>query len=158
MIVFEGEFSKAALDHFKKRSFQIGQKIVLVVILLFSLPTAYLGIQFSNKLLILAALLSALIMEACLFIPKSKSEQKKITPKRITVDADHIVAIADRYSEAKLVKESNGLLDYGEYYEVSFPFGKLSEKFICQKNLLTQGTLTEFEQIFANQGIQIRRM
>ena len=30
----------------------------------------------------------------------------------------------------------------------SFIFGKISDKFICQKDLLTKGSLEEFERIF----------
>ena len=29
-----------------------------------------------------------------------------------------------------------------------FPFGKVSEKFICQKSLLSEGTLEDFEKLY----------
>jgi len=38
--------------------------------------------------------------------------------------------------------------DYGEFYFISFYFGKISCYFICQKSLLTQGTIEDFEKLF----------
>ena len=47
-----------------------------------------------------------------------------------------------------MISDAKQLRDFGEFYEIVFPFGKVSDKFICQKNLLTQGTLEEFEKLF----------
>ena len=87
-------------------------------------------------------------------IPKSKKEQLALTPKRIFVDGESIVSIADKYSESRLICDAKELRDFGEFYEIVFPFGKFSEKFICQKNLLTKGTLEQFESLFSNKIVR----
>jgi hypothetical protein len=69
-------------------------------------------------------------------------------PKRIYIKDDHIVCIADRYTDSKFISDVNKVIDHGEFYELCFPLGKVSEKFICQKDLLTKGSLREFESIF----------
>ena len=64
------------------------------------------------------------------------------------VDGDYIICIADKYTESRLINEVKSVLDYGEFYEIKFPFGRLSDKFICQKSLLSKGAIEEFEKMF----------
>ena len=45
-------------------------------------------------------------------------------------------------------KQEKSGLKADHFYFIKFPFGKYSDKFICQKSLLTQGTLEEFEALF----------
>ena len=40
------------------------------------------------------------------------------------------------------------VLDYGEWYYLIFNYPDRDPYFVCQKNLLAQGTLTEFEALF----------
>ena len=81
-------------------------------------------------------------------IPKSKKGKKSIIPKRIYTDEDSIVCVSEKYTEHRLLSDVKQVRDYGEFYEIIFPFGKISSNFICQKNLLTIGTVDEFEKLF----------
>ena len=47
-----------------------------------------------------------------------------------------------------VIGDAKQVRDFGEFYEIVFLFGKISDKFICQKNLLTKGTLEQFESLF----------
>ena len=38
--------------------------------------------------------------------------------------------------------------DYGECYYFKFNFGERDRFFVCQKSLLTEGTIEEFEELF----------
>ncbi len=59
-----------------------------------------------------------------------------------------VICIADKYKECRKISDVKRVRDYGEFYELVFPLSKMSEKFICQKNLLTKGTLEEFKRLF----------
>ena len=59
-----------------------------------------------------------------------------------------IVCVADKYVESKLLSDVKQVRDFGAFYDVVFPFGKYSEKFVCQKDLLTIGTIEDFEKLF----------
>ena len=61
---------------------------------------------------------------------------------------NHIVCIAEQYKESKPISDVSKVIDCGSYYDIRFPFGKLSDKFICQKDLLTKGSLEKFEELF----------
>ena len=71
-------------------------------------------------------------------------------PKRIFVDEEYIVCVAEKYEEYRLISDADKLIDYGDFYYISFPFGKKSNNFVCQKNLLVKGTPEEFEELFAD--------
>ena len=76
-------------------------------------------------------------------------------PKKIVTDNDYIISIADKYSDSRNINDVKLVRDFGEFYEIIFPFGKISEKFICQKNLLVKGTIEEFEALFGDKIVRI---
>lgn len=79
---------------------------------------------------------------------KTPKGRKEITPKRIYVIDNNLICISDKQSESRGVELVKTAYDYGEFYFLSFPMGKKSGNFVCQKDLLTQGTLEEFEKLF----------
>ena len=72
----------------------------------------------------------------------------KYTTKRVFTDGEYIVAVCNACSDSRLISAATKVFDYGSFYYISFPMGQKSDKFVCQKNLLTQGTLEEFEVLF----------
>ena len=60
----------------------------------------------------------------------------------------HIVCITDRYEEIRKLKDVKRVTDRGEHYEIDFVYGRLSSSFVCQKTLLSKGTLEKFEALF----------
>lgn len=79
---------------------------------------------------------------------KTPKGRKEITPKRIYVIDNNLICISDKQSESRGVELVKTAYDYGKFYFLSFPMGKKSGNFVCQKDLLTQGTLEEFEKLF----------
>ncbi len=148
MIEFNGYLSGAAEKRFYQKSREIGRNIAMVAILLISPPCVLVGIRmhFWIPLIVCGVLLVAIPL--LMRIPQSSKKQKELLPKRIYAEDGFIVCIADKYTESKLIADVKQVYDCGEYYELVFPFGNVSEKFICQKSLLVEGTLEEFEALF----------
>ncbi len=69
-------------------------------------------------------------------------------PKRIYTDNEFIAVETDKEGEFAKISDVKKVVDHGEFYELIFPLGKVGKKYICQKNLLTKGTLEEFESLF----------
>ena len=65
------------------------------------------------------------------------------------MEEDYVLCVSDKYTETRSINDVKKVIDHGEYYELCFSFGKLSDKFICQKNLITKGTIQEFETLFS---------
>ena len=48
----------------------------------------------------------------------------------------------------KPISKVKKVIDMGEWYYIIFKFGDISNSWICQKDLITQGTIEDFEKIF----------
>ena len=148
MIEFDGYIFGAAEKHFFARSRNLAQNVLLFAVLAL-LPAV---IRFAGKVgswgWIAGYCSLFLLIPLLLRIPKSEKEKLTLIPRKIYVEDEYIVCIGEKYVESKLIADVAKVVDYGEFYELVFPFGKVSDKFICQKSLLTKGTLEEFEQLF----------
>lgn len=148
MIEFNGYISEKAEKHFRKKGIILGQNIMLFGVAIILPIIILLTMETKNWLILFLYCSLFIIIPILVRIPKGKKEQLSITPKRIFIDGDYIICVADKYTESRLISDAKQVNDFGDFYEILFPFGKISEKFICQKNLLTKGTLGQFEALF----------
>lgn len=154
MIEFRGYIAGAAEKHFRKKSQTLVQNSLLIGMVVFLPIIIFIAIRIRYALLLIAYCGMFAIIPLLVRIPQSKKERRSYTPKKIVIDGKNIVCVADKYTETKRINDVKMVLDFGEFYEVVFPFGKMSEKFICQKDLLIKGSLGEFEKIFKGRIIK----
>ena len=150
MIEFSGYITGVARKRFLQRARALTERILISGVLTILPISLLIGAKTGDYLLMRLNFIMIGVVFLLVRIPKSKKEVKAITPKRIYTDGETIVCVADRYTEVKKVSDVKYVKDHGAFYELVFPFGKISEKFICQKDLLIKGTLEEFEGLFAN--------
>ena len=155
MIEFTGYLTGAAEKAFIKRQRKTSLTILGVMVPL-SLPTTFfVSVYLLRDIRILYAILAVLLLWGVIaIIPKGKKEHMSYLPKRIYVEETHIVCITENDSTSKLISDVKKVIDYGEYYILYFPFGKSYDGFICQKNLLTKGSLEAFESLFEGKLIK----
>lgn len=90
-----------------------------------------------------------------LIMPITKSTKEQSGPYRITIVDEEITYYTKGGEEdSRMVDEVTQLIDHGEWYTLDMPGRKKNGKFIFQKNLLTQGTLEEFEALFEGKIIR----
>lgn len=149
-MMFDGYLTGAAEKHFYKRSRILGQYILILGTILITPGIFHSAIRSNDWSIV--AFFAGIFMCVILFtfIPKRKTERKKITPKRIVVTNEYMVCVAEKYTETRLLSDVKMVIDFGAYYEIRFPLGKLSDKFICQKDLIKDGTIHEFEALFVD--------
>lgn len=150
MIEFNGCLSGEAEKFFHKKSTQMAQKLILFAMLVIMPVPLFYSVIFKINFLTYFCVITCVLAPLAAVIPRSKKEKHTMTPKRIYVDGDCITCIADKYVETKLVSDVTKVYDHGAFYELRFPFGKISEKFICQKDLLICGSLSDFESLFGD--------
>ena len=148
MIEFNGYLSGAAKYYYRRRVDAFGRKILLFG-MTFALPVI-LGIAawVQSWALILIYIGIYFAIPPLVALVRREKDGVAMTPKKIVVEDDYIVAMTDKCTEAKAIADAKLVRAFDEFYEVVFPFGNYSEKFICQKNLLVRGTLEEFEALF----------
>jgi len=149
MIIFNGYISGNAERYQRKKTLSIGRNIFLVIWLgIIFPPVTIVAISMNAWWLILIHLVSTAIFVGLIYIPKSGKVKKALIPKKIFTDEEYIVSVSEQGEVFLLISDAKLVRDFGEFYEIVFPFGKISTDFICQKDLLTQGTLEEFEALF----------
>ncbi len=147
MIEFNGYLTGKSERFFFKKNISYLQ-IAIIFAFTMVLPFIILLVKTFQALSILYAYLAVfvcLMIAVRIFIPKSG---KSVIPKRIYIMDNKMVCIADNFTENRSVELVKKIYDYGEFYFISFYFGKISCYFICQKSLLTQGTIEDFEKLF----------
>ena len=147
MIEFKGYLTGDAKKYFFKRGIKYLQNIFLGSACLFLPAIVMFAIKIKMWSILIGCLVMILIIIAlpCLL---PKLDKDKSLPKRILIQDDIVLCVSDEATESRYIAEVKEVRDYGEYYDLVFPLGKPSPNFVCQKNLLTQGSLEEFEALF----------
>ena len=147
MIAFKGHLTGPAERRFYWKGKVTALKMLPSVLLVLPI-IIYISTLFSAPIFLYISIAVFAILPLTILIPPSKQERISLTPNLIYIEDNHIVCIAEKYEEIRKLSDIKRVIDRGEYYEIDFPYGKISEKFICQKSLLSKGTLAEFEALF----------
>lgn len=75
-------------------------------------------------------------------------------PKKIFIDADTIRMESEKTVAVKSVVNVKKIIDVGEWYQILFYFPHKNMYFVCQKNLITKGTIQQFEQLFKDKIVR----
>lgn len=153
-IEFNGLLTGEAEKYFRKKSVKFGLGIILVALGLFLPGVIALGVFGGIEEILFAYLALSVFLIAFAILPKGKKNRVSLTPKKIHTDGDSITVISEKYAETKFIEDAKIVYDKGEFYDIVFRIGNYSEKFVCQKSLLTKGSLEEFEELFEDKLIK----
>lgn len=148
MIEFDGYISGAAEQYFWNKARKLTQTILIASVLVFLPIIGLIAIKTKYWLLLVFYCTLFVWIPLLARIPKSKKEKLALLPKKIFTEDEYITVVAGDQEEYRQISDAKLVRDHGEFYEITFPVGKVSDKFICQKNLLTKGTLEDFEALF----------
>ena len=90
----------------------------------------------------------------------TKSTQNELFPYRAFIDREEGTVIiqpvtGEKYERFSMIQEVKIVNDYGDWYHMIIP--KQDKYFIFQKDLITQGTIEEFESIFEDKIVRINK-
>ena len=146
MIVFEGQISgkckEGVLRKGAKNSFIGG----LITSILFAIPTVVLALKID--LIILLFFLVIIPFPFLAAIPPKEKYYPMIFPSKVTIDTQtgRMTTQSSQFYAESSIGEVVKVSDEGEWYLI---YVKSKDgRFICQKDLLTNGTLDEFEKKF----------
>ena len=155
MIEFKGELT-GACKKFLLREQSKGQTIAsLIAVGLFSVPTAWISIRWNPLVALFFIPYAMLILFSIL--PPGKSAQKIFMPKRVFIDLEEqtIVHECEKMERFHMLDSVKQVIDYGDWYYFKFNYEDRDPYFVCQKSLLTQGTLEEFEALFTDKIVRM---
>ncbi len=151
MITFSGSLAGKSEDFFwnKKTSME---KLILRIggfSFLLSIPTIGKIIGLNKSLIVLIPIFIVSFI-ASFFIAKNKkrSERKNEFPYTIKIDDEYIEYKSFSKTEKKSIKSVKTVRNYEEFYYIEF--NKSENVFVCQKDLLIEGDLKLFEDLFVD--------
>ncbi len=77
-----------------------------------------------------------------------------IIPKKIIITNNMIINEGNNFKSTRNVSDIKKIIDYGDYFQIYFKWPKKTYKFLCQKNLIVEGTINDFEEKFKNKIIK----
>ena len=148
MIEFNGELTgdcKKFLLNKQKKSQLI---VSVIVLMIFSPPIVLVAIHWKIDALLFMIPLSLFLVGSV--IPISKNAQKIFMPKKVFLDLEEntIVHQCEKMERFHMIDSVKSVIDYGDWYHLIFYYSDRDMYFVCQKSLLTKGTLEEFEALF----------
>jgi len=146
MIEFNGNLS----ENNKKIMGKVQQKISSIsgwiTAVLFAIPITVFVVK--DTPLFALGYLVCLLVGIASSVPIKKKYRELICPTNITIEDDIITSSGENFSQVRNIQDIKRIDDYDDYYRIWFHFPHQSQMFLCQKDLLVQGTIEEFEERF----------
>ncbi|MGM9632395.1 MAG: hypothetical protein ACI3XL_04815 [Eubacteriales bacterium] len=146
MIEFKGSLNGKALIHFVNKF----KKMFIVALFISSV---LVSILYTTAVFIIF-LFSSLIIIAC-----PAKWFATIAPNRIYIDLEDrtiVSEIVGSRESFRMIDDTVKVSDYGDFYTFNFNSKRDQYNFIVQKDLITQGTIEEFEQIFEEVLVRVK--
>ncbi len=143
MIVFEGKITETDCLYTLKKKQKLSAIIKFVVIfLLISLPIVVLSLIISFYILI------GLVLTMVIAFADIKMDNSfRNIPNRVVIDDYGMEAVSKSYKLFINLNSVVSVIDMGTWYTFKFNL-KMNNFFVCQKDLLIEGSLEEFEKLF----------
>ena len=149
MIVFEGEVSEKERDLAVRITNRIMLWIGIIAPLPFVAVTIYVGVCVDYIYLLFLLTYVAFSVIWGFFVKPGEKEKGDIVPIKVEIDDEHVIKETTKNYNTYRVDEVKRVEDYGDFYRIIFYFPHCDRFCICQKDLITQGTIEEFEEMFA---------
>ncbi len=149
MIVFEGEVSEKERDLAVRITNRIMLWIGIIAPLPFVAVTIYVGVRVDYIYLLFLLTYVAFSVIWGFFVKPGEKDKGDIAPIKVEIDDEHVIKETTKNYNTYRVDEVKRVEDYGDFYRIIFYFPHCDRFCICQKDLITQGTIEEFEEMFA---------
>lgn len=152
MLKFYGQISESNKKFIIKREKLIFFLASLIPVIIGTILTIIAAIKINYIWFLF--LIPILFFISIPLYPLGKKTLDLMIPTKIIINKQMIISEGNNY---KCVRNSNDIkkiIDYGNYYQIYFNWPKKSYRFLCQKDLIVEGTIEDFEKIFSNKIIK----
>jgi len=156
MIEFYGKISKESIAKTSKRQSLVAGFVCLIPTTLLAILVTVFGIfQLEGFNIFLGWTICFAILNLLFFILPLIMKPKTIfyrLPRKITIDSEIITVELDAMHgewkpKIREIEKVKVVIDYGECFDIVFR-GDTSWWWVCQKDLITKGTIEDFEKLF----------
>ena len=147
MIEFSGQISGQTLNYILNQERNRGLIAASIVSVLVTIAIVVVAVIYDTIYFIGLAFPVIFVIISILAKP-GKSTYRLILPQRVYIEGDVIVSENEEFNFSRKLDQVETVIDFGEGYHIKFYSAYRCPKFICQKSLLTKGSIEEFEKLF----------
>lgn len=153
MIEFKGELTGKSKKFIILKQIKMQTILSLFMTIVFLIPIIFIPALKEIKELIFAYII---IFDVFMLLPPSKNARKNFMPLRIYIDLEEefIIHECPELERSHSIKSVKKIIDYGEWYYLIFYYSDRDMYFVCQKDLLTQGSIEDFEGLFRDRIVK----
>lgn len=147
MIVFRGELSEENKKRLNRgmRTVNIITAAILSAILAVFIT---LAVVYDDTVWAIAyAIIPVMLLASALPVPSKK--QNLVCPEEIIFDDTTVSITGDVFGQKREISQIKKIVDLGTCYKIVFYFPNNSFHCLCQKDLIVEGTIEQFEQRFS---------
>ena len=158
MIKFEGELNSEAKKFLLKKSLLYNLLTLILPIAFIILLSFFLNSIVSNIIYYSIGLILVLILITFLYEISNEGKRERnvktvcITEEHLEMYKDSTKKGTESYQE-RFIDDVACVYDKGSFYWISFSLAK-SLYFVCQKDLIKEGTIEEFEELFKDKIVK----
>ena len=151
MIEFTGYLTANALKYYQRRSIRLTR---IFLALLFSMCVSglfYANFWLGKQISAITTVSAIVIFAVCIIFlpyPIFKWQKNNSLAKQIYIKDGMIFYVTDKGTVTQALEGVKGVRDFGEYYVLIFRDSGNFSQIICQKDLLTNGTIEQLEELF----------
>lgn len=161
MIVFKGELSEKSKNVLIKKNHNVVRSFYLFLAAVGILIGIATVVKANNWLIGLSVSGSIVVLSLLLFVFPNvvlhKNDMCSSFPKQITIDESNVMldGIGENVYRKHSITDVKKVIETEDFYYLMF-FSPFELNFICQKDLLIEGTIEEFELLF--DGLIIKKL
>ena len=151
MIVFSGYLHYTTQKYLLKRIQKITAIGAVIMFLLLVIPSFFIWIYGDIWVFFVVTLFGTLGMFVI-----TRQNLIDACPTRITIDikGNEIFGEYRKGAGSRSIDEVKKVIDMGEFYHILFYFPNQWANCICQKDLIVEGTIEEFEKLFEDKIVR----
>lgn len=147
MIEFCGEINGRCKKYRLHVESVVGLVSALIPAILLAIPVTFCTIII-DWIFILIYIPLVLFVILAAIVPLSKKTGKLILPYCVQIYDNRIESKGEKFHVIRMLSHVKKVVDMGDWYQIFFRFPYKNGCFVCQKNLIKQGSIPEFETKF----------
>lgn len=157
MIEFNGILTGNAKKFFYKKAVCLAAFEMLIGSLIGATTTIIAWYLFFGIFEFYSILVGVCVIVISSLLPCAMFFSKKIVTQKVTIKKTSLCSQTGFRTKTISRKDIKKVYDYGDYYYVVANMLNHSSIFVCQKSLLTKGTIEDFEALFEGKIIKVEK-
>ena len=155
MIEFNGSISEKCQKYFSKKltlRYLLFFGIVFLSIFAIVFPLCFTKSKWEYSIMITAGLCATLMSIAGFNLNKKKFSGSMRVNMQLTINAEQMScalhSLKSNQCINKTINDVKKVIDFGDGYLICFSCFEITNAWLCQKDLLVQGSIDDFERLF----------